>query len=324
MKDKKNLPVPVDELEKRIAAFVTIDDYKDGKDQLEMLKVFANKKGVERSLVQRINAGAVRCAWEIGGLLKEVISRGRPSEEEKGKRVHLHDLGIQKTSSHRYQIINNIPKDLLNERIDKMMADDSEITEKEFYKFAKSLEDEHHDNSSGEEDGTSRMNENSEARDKFAFLAKNSLTELRAKNIPGIDQFTDVELELIARGIIETVMDGPGKVKNKVERFVAENTLTIKNYWNGFSYIIRQMKAVIMSLDSNTTPASPKSFLYFIRNLGSMLDLIKSWKPGTLDKCPVCEGKKELPAPAGVEGVEEGTLIPCDMCVDGYVGWFKK
>jgi len=317
--NEKNFPVPIDELEKKIIEFVSIEDFKTGKDQLETLKIYAKKRGVERSLIQRIHAGSIRCAWEIGGILKEIISRGRPSDEEKNTKVRLEDLGISKTSSHRYQIINNIPKELLNERIDKMMRDDVDITEKEFYKFAKSLEETHEDEDL--EDGSSRENDIVEARDKFAYMTKEGISELRNKGIIGIDCLTDVELELIARGIIEIVMNGPGKIKNKIERFVEENSLTVENYWVGLRYVIRQMNSVIMSLDLNTNPASPKAFLYFIRNLKSMLGLIKTWKPEALEKCPVCEGKKEIPNP---NEKEKNIFISCDFCLDGYVGWFKK
>lgn len=313
---KTTAVVKVDDLKNQIALFTTIEEMMEGRDKLEAVRTFLKRKGDERAMIQQLNAGAVRLAWRMGHILKEIISPGRPSEAQEGEKVvRLVDFGITKTTSHKYQRISDIPEDLLEQRLERLLANDEDISEKEFYKFAKSLVETHNDDDN-DDDGTERMDDMDDAREQFVAMTREQITELRKKNIPGIDLLDDTQLEFIAIAIIETVMEGSGKYKNKVQRFINENALDENNYWNGLSLAIRQLKAVTKSLIRNTNSSSPAALLCFIQNMVQMTELIESWKPGAMDDCLVCHGTKEIKG--------DGEPAPCDNCIDGKAGWYKE
>jgi hypothetical protein len=317
--------VKVDELKNQIQQFTTIEEMKEGKDKLESVRYYLKLKGDERTMIQQLNAGAVRLAWRMGGILKKVISPGRPSEaEEGGKVIRLADFGIVKATSHKYQRISDIPEEVLEERITRMLAADEEISEKEFYKFAKSLDESHNEDENDENDendGSDRMDEMDEAREQFVAMTREQIAELRKKNISGVELLDDTQLELVAIGIIEILMEGSGKVKRKITKFLFENALDETNYWSGLALAARQLKAVTDSLGRNTNPSSPVALLTFIQNMKQMTQLLVSWKPENLEDCEKCNGTKEIPIEG--EGISPGATAPCDNCIDGKVGWYK-
>lgn len=319
MEETTNVMVKVDELKKKIAEFTTIEEMKNGKDKLESVRHYLKLKGDERVMIQQLNAGAVRLAWRMGNILKEVISPGRPNSQENEKVLRLSDFGISKPTSHKYQRIADIPEDLLEQRLERLLANDEDVSEKEFYKFAKSL-GESHNEETDEEDGSSRMDDMDDAREQFVAMTREQITELRKKNVPGVDLLDDTQLELIAIGIIESVMEGSGKYKKKVQKFIGENALDESNYWDGMSIAVRQLKAVTKSLTRNTNPTSPAALLCFIGNMIQMTELIESWKPGKMDDCPVCHGTKKIQ----VNGTIPEETAPCDNCIDGKTGWYKE
>lgn len=316
--------VKVDDLKNQIAKFTTLEDCKEGHDKIAALRVFFARQGQERSMALQLNAGAVRLAWKMGKILKDIITKGRPSESVEGEKPpKLVELGIGKTMSHKYQTISDIPEKLLEERLEKKLRDNKDISEAEFYRFAIHLEKlPNEESKEEEEDGTSQMNSLENARKQFTIMARDQIADLRKREIPGVDLLTDDQLELIAVGIIESTMEGNGKVKKKIEKFLFENALDESNYWNGFSCIVKQIKSVKDSLSRNTTPNTPKALLIFNQNLHTIINYVLSWKKENLGDCPECDGKAEVPVPQG-PGIDPGQMEPCDNCFAGKVGWYK-
>lgn len=304
-----------EQIEREIAAFTTLEHHMEGKNQLDAMRLYAKKKKVERALIQRLAASNLKLVYRMGKLLAEILKPGRKAAGSDV--ITLDDLNISRTSSHRYQEISDIPEDVFEGRIKKMITEDDDLTESEFYRFAKNLKKIVNESPpSDDDDGTSRMEDEQKVRDDFLALSLEMIQEIRAKKVPGVEALNDEQLSLVARAIIEVVTIEDGPIKKQVEKFVGENALDENNYWTGLRVGIRQLSAVHLSLQQNTTPASPKSLLYFNQNIAQMIGLLKSWNPDKMDVCPDCEGSKEILG----EGKKK---LPCPTCLNGKVGWFK-
>jgi hypothetical protein len=252
----------------------------------------------------------------MGRLLAEILKPGRRKSGE--NIITLEDLNISRTASHRYQEISSIPEDVFEERIQKLIQEDEDLTEAEFYKFARSLKQMIRETPSEaeEEDGTARMEAEQKVRDDFLNLSLEMIHAIREKQVPGVDKLTDDELNLVTRAIVETVTIEAGPIKKQIDKFQGENALDESNYWTGLKTAIRQLAAVHLSLRNNTTPASPKALLMFNENIGQMIGLLKSWDEKQMDTCPDCGGSGTVPG----DGKKK---LPCPTCINGKVGWFR-
>lgn len=319
--DNKDM-VAIDDLEKRIKELTTIDQFSTpeeavgAKAQIAAFREYATKRKAERKLIQTLNSGMVRIAWRIGGILKETLAHGRPSEKNEG--VSLNEFGISRNQSMKYQTINDIPEDILEKRLCAKLDKDEDISESEFFKFAKAKGYMENENKTDDtEDGTDREEEERIIRDKVVELSKEQIAEIRKHEIDALENVSDEDLDLILRAIIESIMADNNQVKRKITKFVGENVLTYENYLAGLEIGIAQLRAIHKSMGVGSNQVkTPIAFLHFMNNLLKIIELFESWYPENMKVCEECKGTCMVQD-------KDGNPQKCDHCINGKVGWYK-
>lgn len=121
----------------------SIDEVKAIRDKAEALRLYARQAGESLEMQNDIAEIKLRAERRAGELLKEVerAERGRPI----GKTLHdatfipptLADLGIERTQSHRWQAIADVPEPIFEQHIETVKARGDELTSAGVLRIAK-------------------------------------------------------------------------------------------------------------------------------------------------------------------------------------------
>jgi hypothetical protein len=127
----------------QLAEIENIDEIKTIRDKAEAVRLYLKKQGAELELQNRAAAVKIQTERRLGELLEGMEKR--TGGDAARARLHdatecpprLADLGIEKTQSHRYQLVASIPENILNGFIEKTQADGKELTTASVLRLAK-------------------------------------------------------------------------------------------------------------------------------------------------------------------------------------------
>ena len=115
-----------------------------------------------------------------------------------------------------------------------------------------------------------------------------------------------------ARGAVRSLTDADKEVKQ---------ANTFYDYWKFIEPVKRAAVAAITKIPAGAR--TPQGLTMFLNSMEVFVDLIGTWDPSKLGKCPECKGSGF--STVGVSVTKpEGTEIPCVYCFSGKAGFFKN
>jgi N6-adenosine-specific RNA methylase IME4 len=119
--------IKLDAFQQALAEAETIPDVKTLADNADLFKQWLKKQRAGR---EAQNTGAIMCLMaqrKLGAMLKEQVTPGNPQLLHNAT-IGLNELGIERTASHRWQKLAEIPEDTFQEFIDNYNETQDEIT----------------------------------------------------------------------------------------------------------------------------------------------------------------------------------------------------
>lgn len=133
LNEMMNELIKLDAFQTALAEAKTIDEVKSLADQADLFRRWLKK---QKAGIEAQNQGAImnlQAQRKLGGMLKDQIKPGNPQLLH-GATIGLSDLGIERTASHRWQSLAEIPEDEFNEYLVNLLPEE-EITTAGFIRF---------------------------------------------------------------------------------------------------------------------------------------------------------------------------------------------
>ena len=148
-------------------------------------------------------------------------------------------------------------------------------------------------------------------------------TARTARNLARADEqdIQDYVQETIDKGKVPTAS---GAVKSLKETVADDGSKPAKTFYDYWKFIEPVKLAAIAAITKIPAGArTPQGLTLFLSSMEVFVDLIGTWDPAKLSKCPECKGSGF--SKAGVTATNpEGTDIPCVYCFSGKSGFFKN